>query len=137
MDPDLVLDRQIVGQALIITVLAIVSKVLEAGLGGTGGESNSLVKGKVMKLKAYAVSVQKGGHIGELSVGGGLRTEGREVVTLQVQEKIDHLDVRERLHALGQHSDAVMVEGGDVPLEGIRITARDGERIRVYQPKHA
>jgi Kef-type K+ transport system membrane component KefB len=36
VDPDLVLDRQIVGQALIITVLAIVSKVLEAGLGGTG-----------------------------------------------------------------------------------------------------
>jgi hypothetical protein len=41
-----------------------------------GGESNSLVKGKVMNHKAYAVSVQKEGHIGELSVGGALRTEG-------------------------------------------------------------
>jgi Kef-type K+ transport system membrane component KefB len=36
VDPDLVLDRQIVGQALIITVLAIVSKVLGTGMGGTG-----------------------------------------------------------------------------------------------------
>src|SRR5919199_2834788 len=36
VDPALVLDRQIVGQALIITVLAIVSKVLGAGMGGTG-----------------------------------------------------------------------------------------------------
>ena len=34
-----------------------------------GGESDSLVKGKVVKLKAAALSVQKGGHIGELSVG--------------------------------------------------------------------
>jgi hypothetical protein len=98
-----------------------------------GGESESLVKGLVMKLKAYAVSVQQGGHIGELSVGGALRTEGQEVATLQVQGIIDRLDVREGIHALGQRSDAVMIEGGDVPLEGIEITARDGERIRLQQ----
>ena len=36
VDPALVLDRQIIGQSLIITVLAIVSKVLGAGMGGTG-----------------------------------------------------------------------------------------------------
>ncbi|HEX6605549.1 MAG TPA: hypothetical protein VF276_01425 [Chloroflexia bacterium] len=102
-----------------------------------GGESDSLVKGKVIKLKAYAVSVQPGGQIGELSVGGELSTEGQEVVTLQVQGKIDRLDVRGGIHALGEHSDAVMIEGGDVPLEGTKITARDGERIRVSQPKHA
>jgi hypothetical protein len=83
-----------------------------------------------MKLKAYAVSVQKGGHIGELSIGGALRTEGQGAVTLQVQGKINRLDVREGIHALGQHSDAAAIEGGDVPLEGIQITARDGVRIQ-------
>lgn len=36
VDPALFLDRQIVGQALIITVLAIVSKVVGAGMGGIG-----------------------------------------------------------------------------------------------------
>jgi hypothetical protein len=102
-----------------------------------GGESNSLVKGKVMKHKAYAVSVQPGGQIGELSIGGELRTEGQEVAVLQVQGKIDRLDVRGGIHALGEHSDAVMIEGGAVPLEGTKITARDGERIRVSEPKRA
>jgi Kef-type K+ transport system membrane component KefB len=36
VDPALFLDRHIIGQALIITVLAIVSKVLGASMGGTG-----------------------------------------------------------------------------------------------------
>jgi Kef-type K+ transport system membrane component KefB len=36
VDPALFLDRQIIGQALIITVLAIISEVLGAGMGGTG-----------------------------------------------------------------------------------------------------
>ena len=36
VDPALVLDCQIIGQALIITVLAIISEVLGAGMGGTG-----------------------------------------------------------------------------------------------------
>jgi hypothetical protein len=35
-----------------------------------GREKESLVKGKVLKLKAYALSVLKNGHFGELSVGG-------------------------------------------------------------------
>lgn len=96
-----------------------------------GGESDSLVKGKVVKLKAYAVSVQQGSHIGELSIGGAARTEGPGVVTLQVQGKIARLNVREGIHALGQHSDAVMIDGGEVPIEGVEITARNGERVSV------
>jgi hypothetical protein len=100
-----------------------------------GGESDSLVKGKVVKLKAYAVSVPEGGHIGELSVGGELRTEGQEVATLQVQGRIDHVDVRGGINALGQHADAVVIEGGTVPLDGVAITARDGEPIRVEPPQ--
>lgn len=92
-----------------------------------GSEGDSLVKGKVLKLKAYALSVLKGGHIGELSVDGGLCTTGQEVVTLIVQGRIDLLDVQKGIHALGPHSDAVVIEGGDVPLEGLKIAARDGE----------
>lgn len=42
-----------------------------------GSEGNSLVKGKVLRLKAYALSVLKGGRIGELSVGGALQRLGK------------------------------------------------------------
>lgn len=98
-----------------------------------GSEGDSLVKGKVLKLKAYALSVLKGGHIGEFSVDGGLYTTGQKVFTLIVQGRIDSLDVQKGIHALGPHSDAVVIEDGDVPLEGLKISARDGERIRIQQ----
>lgn len=98
-----------------------------------GSEGDSLVKGKVLKLKAYALSVLEGGHIGELRIGGALRTTGQGVVTLIVQGRIDRLDVQKGIHALGPHSDAVVIEGGDVPLEGLKIAACDGERIRIQQ----
>ena len=45
-----------------------------------GSEGDSLVKGKVLKLKAYVLSVLKGGHIGELRIGGALRTTGKRLL---------------------------------------------------------
>lgn len=48
-----------------------------------------------------------------------------------VQGRIDRLDVQKGIHALGPHSDAVVIEGGDAPLEGLKIAACDGERIRI------
>ena len=98
-----------------------------------GGEGESLVKGKVLKLKAYALSVLKNCHIGELSVGGALCTTGQGVVTLIVQGSIDCLEVHKGIHALGPHSGAVVIEGGNVPLEGLEITALEGERILIQQ----
>jgi hypothetical protein len=100
-----------------------------------GGEGESLVKGKVLELKAYALSVLKNDHVGELSVGGALCTIGQGVVTLIVQGSIDSLKVHEGIHALGQDSDAVVIEGGNISLEGLDITAREGERIRIQQLK--
>jgi hypothetical protein len=45
--------------------------------------------------------------------------------------------VRKGIHALGQHSDAVLIDGGDVPLEGVQVTTKDGERIRRHRAKTA
>ena len=73
----------------------------------------------------------KNGHVGELSVGGALCTTGQGVVTLIVQGSIDSLKVHKGIHALGPDSDAVVIEGGNIPLEGLEITAREGERIRI------
>jgi hypothetical protein len=51
----------------------------------SGGIGQSLVKGHVVPLPAYAVSIQHGGDVGELSIGGSLIAEGDDVITLQAQ----------------------------------------------------
>jgi hypothetical protein len=42
----------------------------------SGGVGKSLVKGRVVPLPAYAVSIQNSGDVAELSIGGSLITEG-------------------------------------------------------------
>lgn len=64
-----------------------------------------------------------------------LCTIGQGVVTLIVQGSIDSLKVHEGIHALGQDSDAVVIEGGNISLEGLDITALEGEKIRIQQLK--
>lgn len=49
-----------------------------------GGTGESLVKGVLAKLSAHAISVQPGGVIDELRVGGSLISEGEGVVPLHV-----------------------------------------------------
>lgn len=75
----------------------------------------------------------KNGHVGELSVGGALCTTGQGVVTLIVQGSIDSLKVHKGIHALGPDSDAIVIEGGNISLEGLEITAHEGKRILIQQ----
>ena len=94
-----------------------------------GGEGDSLVKGKVLKLKASALSVKAGGKVGQLSVGGSLRTTGDNVVTMEVEGGIGDIEVAGGIHAEGRHSDAVNIAGGKVDLGAVDVEARDGERV--------
>lgn len=102
---------------------------VEGDVTTVGGEGDSLVKGKVLKLKACALSVKAEGSIGRLSIGGALRTSGNNVVTVEVEGRIDEMKVVGGIHAEGQHSDAVNIAGGQVNLDGVAIDARDGERV--------
>jgi hypothetical protein len=107
--------------------------VIEIGgdLVTSGGEGISLVKGVQMKLKAIALSVQPGGHIGSVVIGGRLATLGDGVVTLQVDGKLDELTVGGGIAALGRGSDAVHADRGIRGLDSIPIEAKAGRDIVV------
>lgn len=87
----------------------------------TGGTGDSLVKGRVVPLPAYAMSIQDGGELGELTVGGALVTEGEGVTTLQVQGTIHRISVGAGVAARGAHSQPVAIEGGTVDLTGVEV----------------
>jgi hypothetical protein len=95
-----------------------------------GGEGMSLVKGVQMALKAVALSVKPGGSVGSVTIGGALRTSGADVVTLEVDGEIDHIDVAGGISAAGRGSDAVHLGAAEVRgLDGLEISAAAGERI--------
>lgn len=73
-----------------------------------------------MPLPAYAVSIQRGGNVGGLSIGGSLITEGDDVITLQVRSRIGRIDVGGSAAGAG----AVAIDGGTVDLSGITIASQ-------------
>ncbi|KAA0024083.1 hypothetical protein [Antrihabitans cavernicola] len=93
-----------------------------------GGEGQSLVKGVQMTLKAIALSVKPGGHIGTVSVGGQIKTKGDDVVTVEIEGNIDTLTVAGGISAEGKGSDAVHLTG-ELDLSGVNVTAADGKDI--------
>ena len=88
-----------------------------------GGAGQSLVRGVQVRLRAIAVSVEAGGRIGRLAVGGLLRTTGDEVATLEVAGTVGELTAGE-IVARGVGSDAVRLAGpGRVGgLETVKVT---------------
>ena len=88
-----------------------------------GGAGQSLVRGVQVRLRAIAVSVAEGGRIGRLAVGGSLRTNGDDVVTLEVAGTIGELKAGE-IVARGVGSDAVLVSGaGSVGgLDSVKVS---------------
>jgi hypothetical protein len=89
----------------------------------TGGAGQSLVRGVQVPRRAVAVSVEAGGRIGRLAVGGSLRTEGDDVVTLEAAGIVGELTAGE-IAARGVGSDAVFVSGsGSVGgLDSVTVT---------------
>jgi len=117
-----------------IAVAAHVPRIrIREGIETKGGTGPGLVKGRFQPLQANAFVLQPDAVIDDLDVGGALRTSGDVVVTLQADAaKIGRLQVRGGIHASGMQSDGVVLkDGAQVPLDGIDITATDGERIRI------
>jgi hypothetical protein len=94
-----------------------------------GGRGTSLVRGQQTQLSAIAVSIQPGGRIGSLSVGGALSTRGDETVTLDVEGTLDELEVRRGVSASGIGSDAVRLVGEISGLDAVSVTAAHGQGI--------
>ncbi len=98
-----------------------------------GGEGTSLVKGVQMTLKAIAVSIQPGGAVDVLRVGGSIATSGDDVVSVDLADAVGSWDVGGEIRAAGNGSDAVHhVAPGSAPA-GVTIVAEHGQRV-VAQP---
>ncbi len=96
-----------------------------------GSVGNTLVKGVNVELPAQAFSVQSGGEVDQLAVGGDLVTHGAEVSTYAVEGgRVLAIDVQGSVLAHGEGSDAVRVsDGGATPLTGVRARADAGEAL--------
>ena len=94
-----------------------------------GGRGTSLVRGRQIRLSAIALSIQPGGRIGRLSVGGSLSTHGDEVVTLDVEGILGTLKVQQQITAAGVGSDAVHLTGEAGGLDEVTVTAAHGRPI--------
>lgn len=94
-----------------------------------GGEGQSLVRGVQMTLKAIGLSVKPGGKIGSITVGGAIKTKGDDVVTVDIEGEVDDIAVASGISASGKGSDAVHVSGDRLDLDGIEISAAQGEGV--------
>ena len=109
------------------------SIVIDHGITTHGSVGNTLVKGINMLLPAEAFSVKPGGVVDRLEVGGDLVTHGANVTTYAVEGgKVGAVDIKGRVVANGEHSDAVLVgKNGSTPLTNVRALAKSGKSLVV------
>lgn len=105
--------------------------VVEKGITTHGSVGNTLVKGVNMMLPAEAFSVKPGGVVERLDVGGDLTTHGANVTTYAVEGgKVNAIDIKGRVLANGEKSDAVLVsKGGSTPLTNVRALSKAGKNL--------
>ncbi len=105
---------------------------IEGDLVTHGGAGTSLVKGVQVPLSAMALSVQRGGRIGAVRIGGVVRTSGAGVTAVDVAGEIDVLDVAGGIEAADGESLTIQAEGrvGSVAGFSDGRPAASGDRTR-------
>jgi hypothetical protein len=63
------------------------------GIETFGGEGPSLVKGVVQNLSATALSIRPGGSARVITIEGGLKTHGKNILPLEQQGTVERLVV--------------------------------------------
>lgn len=96
-----------------------------------GGEGDSLVRGKITRVVAHAISVQDSGHLGELEVDGEVASTGAGAAAVDVRGEIGAMSVARGIQALGAGADGIQLNGGTLNLRGTRVRAADGAAVRV------
>lgn len=94
-----------------------------------GGEGTSLVKGVQVVLKAIALSIKPGGHIGTATIGGTITTAGVSVTAVELEGAIESLSVDRWISATGAGSDGVHITGDATVLDGITVTATGADVV--------
>jgi hypothetical protein len=95
----------------------------------SGNEGQSLVKGVQVTLKAIALSVQAGAHVGSVHVGGQVRTRGDDVLTVEIAGRLDRLDVAGGIIAEGRRSDGVHLGVHGPDLAELAVSTRGGTPV--------
>jgi hypothetical protein len=67
--------------------------VVRRGIETFGGEGPSLVKGVVQNLSAIALSIKPGGSAQFITIEGGLKTHGKNIIPLEQRGTVHHLVV--------------------------------------------
>lgn len=107
------------------------------GVVTNGSAGPTLVKGVIMTLPADAISVKPGGEIGQLSISGGIITQGDNVHSYHVEGGIVHaLDIKGDIIANGDNSIAVAVtDNGQTPLNNISAISKQGIAVQISNGK--
>ncbi|ORC22608.1 MULTISPECIES: hypothetical protein [Rothia] len=93
-----------------------------------GGEGLSLVRGMQVTLQAIALSIQDGGVLESLEVGGEISTSGDNVPAVESLGEVRAF-AASAIRANGAGADAVRATAGSLPVDGLALYARDGKKL--------
>lgn len=86
----------------------------DGGIVTHGGIGNSLVKGVIINLPAYALSIKDGGIVSSLTVKGNIQTKGNGVSSYNVEPKaiVNNMTVTGKISATGEGSEPLNIQNG-------------------------
>lgn len=105
--------------------------IVHKGVETAGGDGESLVRGVIVRQSAHALSVQPGGRVASVEIGGRLSSGGTAVSTVHVGGEVTTMRVGGGIRAAGAAADAVHVQGGRIHLTDTDVHAHDGVAVRV------
>ena len=105
--------------------------IVHNGIHTEGGAGDSLVRGVITRLSAHALSVQPGGRVETVEIGGSLGSAGAGVAAVDVRGEIATMHAAGGIHATGADADALRLEGGTLGLHDTEVSARRGVAIRL------
>jgi hypothetical protein len=107
--------------------------VVHHGIHTEGASGPSLVKGVLVPLPAYGLSVLPGCEIDEVVIDGGLSTQGDAVTTFRNDGGwVRAMRVNGEITATGAGSDAIVLTGQAInPLTNLVVSAGAGAAVRL------
>lgn len=86
----------------------------DGGIVTHGGVGKSLVKGVIIDLPAYALSIKDGGVVSEITVNGNIETQGDNVSSYNVESQavVNKMTVSGQVVATGKDSEPLNIQTG-------------------------
>jgi hypothetical protein len=86
----------------------------DGGIVTHGSIGNSLVKGVIVDLPAYALSIKDGGVVSSITVKGNIQTKGKGVASYNVESKalVNKMTITGKVSATGEGSEPLNIQDG-------------------------